>query len=68
MFNATEFERQNVTCILDSGAVGSEGNASFSISFRQGTTDLMSGNATLADLEEALESLSTIGDVEVKTK
>lgn len=61
MFNSTDFERQNLTCTLGSGVV----NASFSISFRQGTTDLMTGNSTLLDLEQALEGLSTIGDVEV---
>ncbi|CAM9233744.1 unnamed protein product [Ectocarpus sp. 13 AM-2016] len=61
MFNSTDFERQNLTCTLGSGVV----NASFSISFRQGTTNLMTGNSTLLDLEQALEGLSTIGDVEV---
>lgn len=58
-----DFERQNVSCILTAGS--DRENSSFSLAFRQGTTDLMGGNASLVDLEEALENLITIGDVEV---
>ncbi|CAM9516084.1 unnamed protein product, partial [Hapterophycus canaliculatus] len=64
VFNATDFERQNMTCTFDE-SIDAAANASFSISFRQGTTDLLSTNSSLLDLEEALESLNTIGDVEV---
>ena len=58
-----DFERQDVFCTLTAGSEG--GNSSFSLAFRQGTTDLMDGNVSIVDLEEALESLITIGDVEV---
>lgn len=61
MITATDFEQQDLTCTL-----GTSGSDSFALSFRQGTTASMAaGTATLADLEEALESLTTIGDVEV---
>ena len=63
--SATEFEQQSLTCTLDAG-FDVLSPASFSVSFRQGTTDPMTaGTSTLSDLETALESLSTIGDVEV---
>lgn len=58
------FERQDVFCTLKAGS--EEANSSFSLAFRQGTTDLMGGNISIVDLEEALESLVTIGDVEVQ--
>lgn len=62
----THFERQNVTCVV-AGRFGSSGeNASFSLSFRQGTTAVMGGNSSLLELEEALEGMGTIGDVEVR--
>lgn len=67
MYNSTDFEHQNMSCVLNGGA-GSGGNSSFSISFRQGTTDVMSGNVTISELEGALKSLHTIGDVEVSTR
>lgn len=60
-FNTTMFELQNVSCTL----IGSAEDSSFSMAFRQGTTDLISGNASLLEFEEALESMATIGDVEV---
>lgn len=53
-----------MTCTFD-GSADAAANVSFSISFRQGTTDLLFGNSSLLDLEEALQSLHTIGDVEV---
>lgn len=66
MLATTEFERQSLTCTLD-GTFNIASGAAFSISFRQGTTNLMTaGSSTLSDLEVALESLSTIGDVEVQ--
>lgn len=63
LYNATDFETQNVTCTLTASAGNGE-NASFALSFRQDTTGWLGGNSSLLDLEEALESLSTIGDVE----
>eukprot|EP00904_Undaria_pinnatifida_P009613 jgi/Undpi1/5782/HiC_scaffold_2.g01056.m1 len=63
-FNTTEFERQNITCTL-TDSYGRGENASFSLSFRQGTTGLMAGNSSLLELEGALEGMGTIGDVEV---
>lgn len=66
VFSATEFEQQSLTCTLDA-VFDVTSAAAFSISFRQGTTDPMTaGSSTLSDLEAALESLSTIGDVEVQ--
>lgn len=64
-YNATEFEQQNVSCALLTGGRSQE-NATFSLSFLQGTTELIDGNVSLWEFEEALESLATIGDVEVK--
>lgn len=67
MYNATDFERQNVTCTLTTLA-DNGGNSSFALSFRQGTTVRLGGNSSLLDLEEALESLNTIGDVEASDR
>ncbi|CAM9185119.1 unnamed protein product, partial [Discosporangium mesarthrocarpum] len=59
-FNATAFERQNVTCQT---SWGGQQNETFSLSFRQASTSNINANATVEEFEEALEALTTIGDV-----
>lgn len=61
--NPTNFERQNISCAPNGGS-GNHKNGSYSLSFRQESTPILSTNATVADLEEALEGLATIGDIE----
>ena len=52
-----ENELQTLTCAADSGT--------FTLTFRQATTAPIAFDATAADLEKAIESISTVTDLEV---